>query len=423
MYFPPEVTEREFPSLIRRFREITGWSPWQKRLEWVQDGVSATIAMPHFWRERFELELAFATIYKRYKITRRHPRKKLTIEQQRVLSFVSTLVRCYEQLSQRGQKRLRGMILDSLKSDYGLAPLAYEMKIAAHLMTKHFDVKFHDLETGGGYDYLAVKDDTRIEIECKFVSGDIGRQIHLKRLHQFGEYITPKLHAHLSHVSGGFLIQLTIPGRLHGQESQHAALAALLSRAITLQEQEFRFNDNHMSVSRFELENSPFDTRTPEYLHRHDVEQFVLHTFGVNNKNMLIMYRPHRHAVIVVLQSAKEDRVLAGIHRQLRASARKQFTGCLPAVLCCHLADLHEHELLSLQHKDDKGLGLDYMTSDLIARRPQLLAVTYTAPGSLVKESVLIGSVKHQSHREKGPAYTIRNPYHSFAEDSRYILF
>ena len=167
MYFPPQVTDQELPGLIRRFREITGWPPWKKRLTWLEDGVKSAIAMPYFWRERFELELAFATIQKQYKTTGRYPRKNLTIDVQRFLSFVSMLVRCYEKLGQLGQRRLHGMLVDSLKSDYGLAPLAYEMKIAAHLMSKGFDVTFHDLESGGGHDYLAVRDDMQIEVECK----------------------------------------------------------------------------------------------------------------------------------------------------------------------------------------------------------------------------------------------------------------
>ncbi len=423
MYFPPEVTDKELPSLLRQFKEITGWPPWQKRLTWLEDGVKKTVAMPHYWQQRFELELAFATMHKRYKVTRRYPRKNLTIDQQRFLAFVSMLVRCYQRLNQRGQNRLRGMLLDSLKSDYGLAPLAYEMKIAAHLMTKDFDVTFHDLETGEGYDYLAAKDDVQIEIECKFVSGDIGRQIHLKRLHQFGEYITPQLEALLPQIRGGIFIHITIPGRLHGQESQHASIFKQMSNALVAQEGQFQCADTQISVSKFALENSPFATRTPQFLSKEDVEQFVSRNFDIENKNMLIIFRPRRHAVILVLQGSKEDRVLSGIHRQLKDSARKQFTGDSPAVLCCHLADLHERELLSLQYKDDHGLGLDYMTSDLIVRRPQLLAVTYTAPGSLAHEPVLIGNVEQQSQRERGPAYTIRNSNHFLAQDSRYILF
>ena len=39
MYFPPEVTDKELPSLLRQFKEITGWPPWQKRLTWLEDGV------------------------------------------------------------------------------------------------------------------------------------------------------------------------------------------------------------------------------------------------------------------------------------------------------------------------------------------------------------------------------------------------
>lgn len=423
MYFPPEVTHQEVPSIIRRFKEITGWSPWQKRLTWLEDGVKNTVAMPHFWRERFELELAFSTIHKRYKITGRYLRKNLTIDQQRLLSFASMLVNCYERLSQRGQKRLRGMLLHSLKSDYGLAPLAYEMKIAAHLMSKDFDVNFHDLETGGGFDYLATKNDVQVEVECKFVSGDIGRQIHLKRLYQFGEYVTPQLHELLPRISGGVFVHITIPGRLHGQESQHASISEHVSNAIALPEGKYQFSGSQVSVSRFSLENSPFATNSPQLLSKQDVDQFVSRNFGIENKNMLVIYRPHRHAILVVLQGSNEDRVLTGIHRQLKDSARSQFTGELPAVLCCHLADLTEHELVSLQHKDDRGLGLDYMTADLIIRRPQLLAVTYTAPGSLTHEPVLAGNVEQQSHRESGPAYTIRNPNHSFAEDPRYTLF
>ena len=423
MYFPPEVTDQELPALIRRFKEITGWPPWKKRLTWLEDGVKSTVAMPHYWRERFALELAFAAIQKRYKTTGRYPRKNLTIDEQRFLSFVSMLVRCYETLGQRAQRRLRGMIVDSLKSDYGLAPLAYEMKVAAHLMSKSFDVTFHDLESGGGHDYLATKDDVQIEVECKFVSGDIGRQIHLKRLYQFGEYVTPRLHALLPRVSGGRFVHVTIPERLHGQERQHASITENVSKAIALQEGEFRFSGSHVAVSKFALENSPFATHTPQLLSKQDVGQFVSRHFGVVNRNMLIIFQPHSHAVIVVLQGSKEDRVLTGIHRQLKDSARMQFTGDLPAVLCCHLADLSEHELLSLQHKDDRGLGIDYMTADLISRRPQLLAVTYTAPGSITHEQVLTGDATHKSQRERGPAYTIRNPNHSFFADPRYMLF
>ena len=423
MYFAPEVTEDEFPVLVRRFKEITGWQPWQKRLTWLAAGLGQSVAMPYFWRERFELELAFASVQKRYKVTGKYPRKNITIEQQRLLAFMAVVVRCYKRLNQRGKKRLRGMLLDSLKSDYGLGPLAYEMKIAAHLLNRGFDVTFHDLETGGNYDYLAVKDDLEIEIECKFVSGDIGRQIHLKHLYQFSEYFSPKLGTALARISGGTFVHVRIPGRLYGHEKQHSAISEQVLYAIENQSRQLQFGENRVSVSGFDLESSPFERFRSEDLRKEHVDHFVSSNFGIENKNMLILFRPRKHAIIVALQSNKEDKVLAGIHRQLKDSAGKQFSGSLPAMFCCHLADLSEGELLSLQYEDDQGIALDHMTSDLIVRRPQLLAVTYTAPGSITHERMTVGQFEQQSQREVGPAYTLRNPSHPLAGDERYSIF
>ena len=62
-----------------------------------------------------------------------------------------------------------------------------EMATAAHLMRRHCDVEFHDLETGGGFDFLANRAGATLEVECKMVSGDLGRQIHRKRVLELQE--------------------------------------------------------------------------------------------------------------------------------------------------------------------------------------------------------------------------------------------
>ena len=206
---------------------------------------------------------------------------------------------------------------------------------------------------GENFDYLAVKDDTKVEIECKFVTADIGRQIHRKRLYQFGEYVTPKLNSALVRVSGGIFVHVRIPGRLHGHEKQHSAISDHILRAIENPDAQLVSEEITVSVSTFDLESSPFHRLAPEDLRQKHIDQFMSSSFGISNKNMLILFRPRRHALIVALQSHKEDKVLTGIHKQLKDSAAKQFSGTLPAMICCHLADLSEAELLSLQYKDD----------------------------------------------------------------------
>ena len=133
-------------------------------------------AMAHYLIDRFELELAFSDIYKRRKLTGKYAVKEEVAAEYRFLSFSCMLALVYGRLNPVGQIRLRGMLFDALKNDYGLGPLAYEIKVATHLMTLGFDVEFSDLEGNANYDFLAKNGGVCIEIECKFMSADVGKK-------------------------------------------------------------------------------------------------------------------------------------------------------------------------------------------------------------------------------------------------------
>ena len=183
-------------------------------------------------------------------------------------------------------------------------------------------------------------------------------------------------------------------------------------RAIEARNGLFESDAYQVAVSEFPIERSPF---VSEHILKSDMDKFCSETLSLDNRNMLITFRPKRSAILVVIESAKHDKVLEGIHQQLKDSARHQFTGTVPGMLCCHLVDLTAAQLISLGNEDKGDIGLDYMTSYLIHRRPQLLSVTYTAPGNLFFD--------HFSYHESGPAYTIKNSEHRFADDERYSIF
>ena len=69
------------------------------------------------------------------------------------------------------------MLVDGLQSDKGLLPLQHEMTTITHLLLNGFNVTCHDLENNGGFDFLASRDGVEVEVECKMVSGDIGKQL------------------------------------------------------------------------------------------------------------------------------------------------------------------------------------------------------------------------------------------------------
>ncbi len=423
MYILPELESRQFTRHFHKFISITGWQPWKRRLDWLKEQVRGNAAMAHYLVDRFELELALSDIYKRRKSTGKYVIKEQIAAEYRFFSIAYMLPQVYGRLNSRGQNRIKGMLLDALKSDYGLGPLAYEINVATHLMTLGFDVEFSDLEDNSNYDFLATNGDVCMEVECKFVSADVGKKIHRKRLFQFGGSLEPKLRQFLGSSDTGLLIRLTLPDRLHGNEQQHMELSSLVCSAIAEKKMSHTSGMNRVEMQEFDLIGSPFRDHNLGRLVQTDVEKFLFERFSLDNKNVLAVFGQDLGAIIVVIESEKEDAVLKGILNQLKKSAKGQFSGSLPAILCCHLADITEEELLSLGNGEENTTGLDYMTADLIMARPQLWCVAYTTSGSIHQRRIDDGVSSQTMLRERGPAYTITNPFHPLAGDNRYNIF
>lgn len=89
--------------------------------------------------------------------------------------------RVHPRLSQRDKDELSRKMVRALKDNVDLAPLAFEMRTAAHFMSKGFDVEFTDLCGDARFDFLVRNSHGEMAVECKSVSGDLGHQIHLLR--------------------------------------------------------------------------------------------------------------------------------------------------------------------------------------------------------------------------------------------------
>ena len=104
------------------------------------------------------------------------------------------------------------------------------MRTVAHLMARGFDVEFHDLCKGGGYDFLAKDGEIIIEVECKSVSGDLGHRVQLKRQYQLMPYILDKMQRP---VKSGIvrLLVAKVPDRLHGNHEIMKAVATTIGQS------------------------------------------------------------------------------------------------------------------------------------------------------------------------------------------------
>ena len=178
MRFDIELYESDAGKLIERLFDITGLEHWTKRNEWLIREVNENGYMRDWLRARCSLEWTAGTAITTGELLGASPFAVTSNARYELAAFAAAVTQVHNNLSSSGKKRLRGMLVDGLKSEKGLLALQHEISTAVHLVRSGFDVEFNDLESGGGFDFLATADGATIEVECKMFSADVGRQIH-----------------------------------------------------------------------------------------------------------------------------------------------------------------------------------------------------------------------------------------------------
>ena len=415
--FATELDHAALPAILRYMASIVGWSAWRQRAESLKGELSGSPYWEEYLRERHGLELAFSDAHKHLRTTGRIRWPPQTDDEYRLYSFLAGAVGIHSHLSADGQARFKGALRNGLDSEFGLGPLSFEVKTAVHLVSRGFDVEFHDLEDGGGYDFLAVSGANRIEVECKHLSADVGRQIHRREFHALGGVLKPVIERALQESREGLFVRVTLPGRLSGNKVEQQAIT---SRISTVLRGEIDVVDDHICAAKlqsFVLENSPFKQDYSKEIAMEDIQRFLLEDFGIENRNVFLHWHPGRAAILVSIESKGPDRVLRRIFKSLKDDAKKQFSGRFPAVLCLHLADLTEAELLELADVDQTGTptGLARMASALLQSRPHLFSVAIMTDGNVQLSRHRHRGGTRTSMQEKGPCYLFHNPDHAAA--------
>jgi hypothetical protein len=88
------------------------------------------------------------------------------------VDFLLGLGQTIPALSDKAKATVLGRIKKGL--DEGLWPLQHELRVAGNLSKRGWDIRFHDFEEGGGFDFLATKAGMAYEVETKAISSFTG---------------------------------------------------------------------------------------------------------------------------------------------------------------------------------------------------------------------------------------------------------
>jgi hypothetical protein len=418
MWISAAINENELPERFRQVFEIAPQDLWQRRHAALAARERQNPFLSAYFDERYTLERFLPRAVTHWSENRRFPavRGPDSGPYFQLYSFVHVLASVYPLLSEKGQSRVRGYLRDGLRSHDGLAAFAHELAVAVHLWSAAFDVEFTDIEGRTRFDILARKDGLHLEVDCKTASGDVGRQIHRRRVLELFNRLHPALEILLK-PDVGCTVDIVLPGALHGAEPYMNAVTSVVSDAAVQNRSASVADVAEVSLGEFDPHDEPtLFTGAPT---AQSVER-IAERLGRINKHLICLGSPHdRAAVVAIVSSRKDDRVADGIYRALKQSAEGQFGGTNPALLAINLLEVTTGQLRELASGPS---ALRVISNRLFEgeRRKHLFGVAFVSPASIPSERMGMAGAEFFS---PGMAVMFRREGHPLSQDPRLVLF
>jgi len=422
MRFPLEIYDHEIVPMLTRLVAIAGDGPWSKKFSTLQHQFRENPFLGEWMIERHGIELKFAQLLGREAREGRFPVEIQDHVQYELYAFAVGVVRIYDLVSRKGQTRLRGMLLDGLKPNNNLLSLQHEVLTCVHLMNRGYEVELNDIENGSGVDFIARLDGLELEVECKMFTGDLGRKLVRRKVLMLNHHLRATVERTFKSATRGIIARITLPDRLSCTPGQLRAIDAALSSAVLKGNAVTKTVECEIEVKDFYVANSPFHVEGDQHPTHKAVEDFVHAMLGKRNVNLMILYRPRKRAVVVLIESAKPDNVLKGVHRQLREATSAQFTKTRPGILSAQFQELTAEDMLELGKSDSSRTGtptaLQIMTSQFLnsPNREHIHTVAYRSHGTLVR-------APGAPIKEEGHVYYFPNRNNPYANDPRARAF
>ncbi|HZP77963.1 MAG TPA: hypothetical protein VFB45_17585 [Pseudolabrys sp.] len=326
-----------------------------------------------YFRENFELEFALAKARKYRRSRGRLPKGQ---EYDHLYGFLIAAQRVHAALPPEARTPFEGRLRYALSSEHGARPLAYEISIATHLMSRGWDVDFIDYSGTGQFDFLARLGSSEIEVECKTTSGDTGRKIHRQELNRLADLLLPTT-TELVEEGGSHLIRITLPGRL---EKTKEIISGIASSVIDATRTRSGVS-NDLSCVDYIVDDA---TTWPKLDDGRAVLDFFEKRFGVRNSHILFHGRPGAGIVAVMTTSAKADKVVDAIANEAKKAA-KQCSGTRPAFVALHLVDKISRPELEGMLKSRNGLHAIAHETFKEGRRAHIDSIAFTLPQTSYK--------------------------------------
>ena len=249
----------------------------------------------------------------------------------------------------------------------------FEISMAHHFMGLGHRIKWFEDEGRGIGEFVVVTPTIEIEVECKHLSVDAGRQVTRKEFSQLCALIDAQLRT--QRVMGN--IHITLHKRLPKSADQLAGIATEIGSGQLMGTAEFA------PWGRATLELSPANDVAINW---EQSQTQIRQDMGPVGHAMLRAGRLNDQPVnpiSMVLHSEKSDEFLMSMYDTMKDAAGRQLSGSRPGLLCIHLPEINDFPGLM----DESGLKA--VTSFFFSKEHNnhVCAISYSSDTKIVEDA------------------------------------
>jgi hypothetical protein len=314
------------PPALPLFVRAMGQKRWVARLEDIRGGCLPGHA-GRALRTHHALELTLDRLW-------RMGAPAITRAERALSDLAADFVDLLADLPPEGRERLGVKIAAALSGTGTLVALFHVLRCARLHRQRGFEVEFSGLAEGTSYDLTLTRFGRVSEAVCETFSAEDGRDVHRTAWSYLVDRIDPDLQSWLASHPGRYVLKMTLPGGLKGQEpgGSSATLAALHARITRLLSESRRADHDEAAVLRLE----------PLLLAGAQASEMGLMAglraeFG--HEAHLAVTSAGRGVLVMAARAAREDEVAEAMQRRMVAVAPARLSGTRPAVLAMFIED------------------------------------------------------------------------------------
>ena len=343
MDFVTQIDADQFPTLFVRFEQLLNPSTWRRRVFEVESEINENRFLGDYLRQ--ENRLAYALQDLSMQRQRFGQLRKFVIDSDghyQATGFVAQFLSVHDSLPGAAARRyliLRARVaIRTNPAD--LRGLQFEWLIATHLFHRKFEVEFPTPEQGT-FDLLITRQDLVAEVECKSVS-EIGQRIHQREAREIFGIMQSSMRPLFRGLNQGLMLRVIVPQRFPSAFSERQRLCYTVRQSILSGNPHTVQDDLEVYVSHFNARGTPLENNPDS----NTLQDFVLKTFGVDNKHLLVtnLSQP----VILALESREPDNVVEATMKTVKDAASRQLTRKRAGMVCVKLERISAAELEEL---------------------------------------------------------------------------